>query len=140
MFWELHAVSFTRGDFAFHLTITSNFVQHVYGLNPLGWAVWLLVVSIPWGLLIGRSGPGNGQTVGMRALNIRIVADDGHELSAIRAMGRCIIQGGLWILFAVPGVIDVVWALFDRESRTLHDLICRTHVVRTEPARRTWSP
>lgn len=89
---------------------------------------------------MGRSGAENGQTIGMRRAGVRVVADDGYELTALRAYGPTLVQVALWLLFVIPGMLDALSALVDRENRTWHDLICRTHVVRTTPAARTWSP
>lgn len=144
MFWLGTRVSFSHGHFLLHLTITHTsdgvYRRDVYGLSPIGLILWLLIVSLYWGFLMGRPGGDNGQTIGMRRTGIRVVSDDGHEVTALRAILRFLAQAVLWVVFFLPGLLDSLWPLWEHENRTLHDLLCRTHVVRTGPQTRTWSP
>ena len=32
---------------------------------------------------------------------------------------------------SIPTILDVLWPLWDDENRALHDMIVRTHVLRT---------
>lgn len=141
LFVFLNAVSSTHGHFLLHAFYTqASGEHHEYGLNPPGLAIWVGLISLYWGVLMGRRGRENGQTVGMRRLGIRVVADDGRELTGGRAIIRFVLMVVMWLAFVIPGVIDCLWPLWERESRALHDLICRTHVVQTESLSRTWSP
>lgn len=144
LFALLNMSSFTHGHFLVHASYTevSGFGvdHHVYGLNAFGLIVFVALISLYWGLMMGTQGPDNGQTIGMRRAGIRVVADDGHELSGARACVRFVIMALLWIAFVVPGLLDCLWPLWDRERRALHDLICRTHVVQVDSPRRTWTP
>lgn len=140
LFWLMTLWSVTRGRFLLHFYVDSGMTQHVYGLNPVGLAAWTLIISLQWGLLMGRSGDDNGQTIGMRRAGIRVVADDGYELTGVRAIIRFLVQALFWLVFIVPGLLDALWPLVDRESRTWHDILCRTHVVRAPSPPRTWSP
>ena len=48
----------------------------------------LLVGAVYYALTIGRSGENNGQTIGMQALNIRIVRETGEPMTAATAILR----------------------------------------------------
>lgn len=66
-----------------------------------------------------------GQTLGMRAWRLRLISTDGRPPSWQQAIVRCIaaVAGaglvglGYWMMF------------FDRESRSLQDIVSRTRVV-----------
>ena len=69
---------------------------------------------------------GKGQTVGMRALNIKVVKTDGSQLDLVGAFLRYI---GLFISI-VCFFIGVIWAAFDAQKQGWHDKIAGTYVVR----------
>lgn len=70
----------------------------------------------------------NGQTPGKMAMNLRVVKADGSELSDIDAVIRAV---GYYLSMFVMG-LGYIWALFDNENRTWHDLITGTIVVSTK--------
>jgi uncharacterized RDD family membrane protein YckC len=82
----------------------------------------------------------NGRTVGKRALHIRVVRASESPMTVWIALVREIIGAqlvfGLTIVAIwVPsvwlvGLLDYLWALWDPQYRTLHDLLARTRVVR----------
>ncbi len=70
----------------------------------------------------------DGQTPGKMAMNLRVVKADGSEISDIDAIIRA-------VAYYVSGLfmgIGYIWALFDDEKRTWHDLITGTIVVSTK--------
>ena len=69
---------------------------------------------------------GKGQTVGMRALNIKVIKTDGSQLDLIGAFLRYI---GL-IVSIIPLFLGVIWAAFDAEKQGWHDKIAKTYVVK----------
>ncbi len=69
---------------------------------------------------------GHGQTLGNRALNIRVVKTSGAELTIVDALIRYV---GLLISFAVI-FIGVLWVLFDPSKQGWHDKIASTYVVK----------
>jgi len=69
-----------------------------------------------------------GQTLGMRAWRLRVVRNDGRALRWPQALLRC---GVALISLGVAG-IGFLWALFDAETRTWHDLAAGTLMVRLE--------
>jgi uncharacterized RDD family membrane protein YckC len=72
------------------------------------------------------SAAGKGQTIGSRALNIRVVKTDGSYLDYVGAFLRYI---GFVISCAVF-LIGVIWAAFDAQKQGWHDKIAGTYVVR----------
>ena len=69
---------------------------------------------------------GKGQTIGMRALKIKVVKTDGSQLDLVGAFLRYI---GLVISIAVV-FIGVIWAAFDGQKQGWHDKIAGTYVVK----------
>ena len=69
---------------------------------------------------------GKGQTVGMRALNIKVVKTDGSQLDLVGAFLRYI---GLFISI-LCFFVGVIWAAFDAQKQGWHDKIAGTYVVR----------
>jgi uncharacterized RDD family membrane protein YckC len=69
---------------------------------------------------------GHGQTLGNRALNIRVVKTSGAELTIVDALIRYV---GLIISFAVI-FIGVIWVAFDPSKQGWHDKIASTYVVK----------
>jgi uncharacterized RDD family membrane protein YckC len=72
------------------------------------------------------SAAGRGQTLGSRALNIRVVKTDGSYLDYPGAFLRYI---GFVIACAVF-LIGVIWAAFDAQKQGWHDKIAGTYVVK----------
>ena len=75
---------------------------------------------------MGWSRWANGQTIGMRAFGVRVVAMDGAGVGLGRAVARLV---GLGIA-VVPFFLGVLWILFDAAGRGWHDRIADTVVVR----------
>ena len=69
---------------------------------------------------------GHGQTVGNRALSLRVVKTTGSELTLMDAFLRYI---GL-ILSFVALFIGVIWVAFDANKQGWHDKIAGTYVVK----------
>lgn len=107
-------------------------------------------------LLLGayflRSWVRGGQTLALRAWRLRVVRADGGGIDARRALVRFALAGGalgsglvaaLWLwrhpgsiagwLAIVPAIVDVAWAIGDRDRQFLHDRLSGTRVVRIDP-------
>jgi uncharacterized RDD family membrane protein YckC len=69
---------------------------------------------------------GKGQTIGMRALNIKVVKTDGSYLDLVGAFLRYI---GL-VISCIALFIGVIWAAFDAQKQGWHDKIASTYVVK----------
>jgi len=70
-----------------------------------------------------------GQTLGMRAWRIRLIAADGGPVTWPQACGRFFAG---W-LAALPFGLGYWWALFDSRRRCWHDTLSGTRVVRVPP-------
>jgi uncharacterized RDD family membrane protein YckC len=77
----------------------------------------------------------DGRSIGKRALGIRVVRAD-HTPMSIRTVlvRQTLFQYGVSTVVGVVGFIDVLWPLWDREKRALHDMVAKTRVVRDRPA------
>ncbi|MEA2662032.1 MAG: hypothetical protein QOH08_1604 [Chloroflexota bacterium] len=69
---------------------------------------------------------GHGQTIGNRALSIRVVKTTGAELTLVDAFIRYI---GLILSFLCL-FIGVIWVAFDANKQGWHDKIASTYVVK----------
>ena len=72
------------------------------------------------------SAAGKGQTLGMRALNIKVVKTDGSQLDYVGGFLRYIgLVISIWVF-----LIGVIWAAFDAQKQGWHDKIAGTYVVK----------
>ena len=69
---------------------------------------------------------GHGQTIGNRALSIRVVKTSGSELTLVDAFIRYV---GLILSFLCL-FIGVIWVAFDPNKQGWHDKIASTYVVK----------
>jgi len=67
-----------------------------------------------------------GATPGKMACKLKVVVEDGSQLTYLRALGR---HFGKWLSSMILA-IGFIMAAFDDQKRTLHDRICETRVVR----------
>lgn len=71
-----------------------------------------------------------GQTIGMRAWRLRVVAADGGPLPWSQALLRFAVALPSLLAFG----LGFWWCLVDRDRRGWHDLAARSRLVRTSPA------
>ena len=69
---------------------------------------------------------GKGQTVGMRALNIKVVKTDGSYLDVVGAFLRYV---GM-VISIIPLFLGLIWVAFDAQKQGWHDKIAGTYVVK----------
>ena len=101
---------------------------------------WIVALGIIFGycLLRVRHGEHNGQTPGMQLMGIRVIRVDQQPVSTGTVFGRDLFMQGVIfgalasLFFYVPAVINYLWPLWDRENRTLHDMVASTRVVHVE--------
>ncbi len=72
------------------------------------------------------SAAGKGQTIGSRALNIRVVKTDGSQLDYAGAFLRFV----GWVISGAILLLGFIWAAFDAQKQGWHDKIASTYVVR----------
>jgi len=82
----------------------------------------LLIQFVYFGYFWSKS----GQTIGMKLLNMKVVRQDGEQLTFLRAGLRGSV--GYWISSLVFN-LGFLWAAFDEEKETWHDKIFETWVV-----------
>ena len=95
-------------------------------LAPLGTAAQVVLLAVGFAYFVGLWGT-TGQTLGMRALGLRVVRQDGGALGWGNAVRRFF---GLFAAFLFL-YIGVSWVAFDSRKRGWADLVGDTLVVRT---------
>ena len=77
---------------------------------------------------------GNGQTIGKLVAGIGVVdLKTLEEISATRLMLREFVGRGLVeTLFIIPGIISIFIAFFRNDSRSLHDIMAKTVVIKLD--------
>lgn len=73
----------------------------------------------------------NGQTVGDLLIGVSVRHDDGRAISLVRSA----VRAGIGLLIAPLWIVGLLWMLFDRRRRALHDLIFGTVVPYTSRPR-----
>jgi len=66
-----------------------------------------------------------GQTLGMKLVRIRVIASRGRPPGAVRGLVRVLAL----TVSVLPGGLGWLWAIFDREHRSLHDHVAGTYVI-----------
>jgi uncharacterized RDD family membrane protein YckC len=131
-------VDLTISLFLFFVPVVTGAIIVTLG----GWAIAAGVALIVAGptaailyapLMLARKGEGNGQTLGKRAVNLRVVRADGRPVTFWLGMLRefvvkqffgILVTGGLFWL------VDALWPLFDDQNRAVHDMVTETYVVK----------
>ena len=67
-----------------------------------------------------------GQTLGMRSWKFKVVGTDGAQVSWKTALVRFTVAIISWL----PLGLGYFWVLFDAQSRTWHDIVSKTRLVR----------
>ena len=71
-----------------------------------------------------------GQTLGKKAMRLKVVSRDGSDVSAGQAWGRALGRG-LFEFLSIPGFLfDYLPAFFTVQRTTLHDMMAGTRVIR----------
>lgn len=99
-------------------------------------AIVMATVLVYAPLTMRRTGSRNGQTWGKQLFGIRAVRMSGEPQTFGSAAVRevlvklllfGVVGGALTLL---PPILDVLWPLWDRQGRALHDMLADTRVVR----------
>ena len=99
-------------------------VAHPPGAYRIALRVALLAVSAAYFVVSWSCG---GQTIGMRAWRLRVVAADGGRLPWMRALLRFVVA----IISLLALGLGFVWCLTDQEHRCWHDILSASQVKRT---------
>jgi uncharacterized RDD family membrane protein YckC len=91
---------------------------------------WLLTILLPFVYYTVLHGRPRGQTLGKRALGIRVIGEDFQPIGYGRAFGRFLMSWVMWLACYVPGILDGLWPLWDDKNQALHDKVANSIVVR----------
>jgi len=98
----------------------------------------VVTIGIGWivnWFLMARQGERNGMTLGKQVVGQRVVREDGQPveigLAILREfVVRTLLFGVVGSFFlGIPGLLDVLWPLWDDKNQTLHDKLVSTYVV-----------
>ncbi|HZA59385.1 MAG TPA: RDD family protein [Solirubrobacterales bacterium] len=131
-------VDLTISLFLFFVGVVAGVIIVTLG----GWAIAAGVALIVAGpaaailyapLMLARKGQGNGQTLGKRAVNLRVVRADGQPVTfwlgvlrefVVKQLIGIVLTGGLFWL------VDSLWPLFDDQDHAIHDIVAETDVIK----------
>ena len=86
--------------------------------------------------LLARDGEKNGMTLGKQVVGQRVIKEDGTPVTlGFAALREVVVR---WLLLGIvgsfflgiPGLLDVLWPLWDEKNQTLHDKMVSTYVVK----------
>lgn len=101
----------------------NNSVDVVFGLLGLAGAVWAIVNAV-------RAGR-EGQSYGKRVMGIRLARlSDGQPIGGGLGFLRLFLNWLFWVLCVVPGLLNLLWPLWDSKNQTWCDKIAKSVVVK----------
>jgi uncharacterized RDD family membrane protein YckC len=73
-----------------------------------------------------------GQTLGKMngGIAVRRDGDEESSLGYVRSFLRAAVPPILWLMLLIPGLLDVLWPMWDRKKQTIHDKLVGSVVVR----------
>ena len=90
--------------------------------------ILIIVMAIAYRVVL--EGGARGQTVGKMAMKIRVAdVNTGGPIGYGRAFVRWLVASVLWVLLYIPGIIDVLFPLWDPKRQTIHDKAASSIVV-----------
>ena len=95
--------------------------------RDIGFTFWLLLVCFLYLAACWRHG---GMTVGMRAWHVRIVSQEGENISWF----ACLLRFLTGLLYVGALGLGVFWALLDKNNRGWHDLASGTLLIKYDKA------
>ncbi|MDQ4059091.1 MAG: RDD family protein [Actinomycetota bacterium] len=94
-------------------------------------AITCYFVLIPAYFAFSHGGE-SGATLGKRLLNIRVAdLQDGSRVGVGRAFLRWTVAGLFWTFLYIPGILNLLWPLWDPQRQAWHDKIANSVVVTT---------
>jgi uncharacterized RDD family membrane protein YckC len=92
-------------------------------------AITCYFVLIPAYFAFSHGGE-SGATLGKRLLNIRVAdLQDGSRVGVGRAFLRWTVAGLFWTFLYIPGILNLLWPLWDPQRQAWHDKIANSVVV-----------
>jgi uncharacterized RDD family membrane protein YckC len=78
------------------------------------------------------NGGNDGATLGKRLMRIRLADQyDGNPIGPGRAFLRWVLMGAFWVLLYLPGLLNLLWPLWDPQRQAWHDKLANSVVVTT---------
>jgi uncharacterized RDD family membrane protein YckC len=103
--------------------LTGVVVGILYQISVALYLIGLLGIIAYWVVLVGNA---RGQTVGMMALNIRVVdTATGGPIG----YGRSFLRWLMMLIGAIPLYLGWFWMIWDPQKQTWHDKVANTYVV-----------
>ena len=114
---------------------------------PLTQVLTSIYLMAIWFLFLGWFWTHGGQTVGMKAWRMKLLREDGAEITWIDATYRFVLSNGVFIVILMLVGLEVVsahfslilggtifclsflWTVIDREGRAGHDALSRTQLI-----------
>jgi uncharacterized RDD family membrane protein YckC len=93
------------------------------GMMLVVMVVLVAVVTVYEGLMLSS----RGQTVGKMVTGIKVVSPEGRDISRGQAWGRAVLRQ---IFFSYLALINYLPALMTKQKTAVHDIACKTRVVR----------
>ena len=91
---------------------------------------FLLILAAGVAYRVVLEGGPKGQTVGKMVMKIRVAdAVSGGSIGYGRAAVRWLVASVLWAVFYIPGLIDVLFPLWDPKRQSIHDKAANSIVV-----------
>ncbi len=115
-----------------NLTTTDEFGNRTLNAPAFRHLILGVLIAFAIGILYRTvlEGGARGQTIGKMAMRIAVRdADDGGSIGYARAFGRWLVGYVLWVVAYIPGIIDLLFPLWDPKKQTLHDKAVRSVVV-----------
>ncbi len=97
-----------------------NIVGFISFIGLFGFQIWNFII---------RQGQ-MGQTLGKTQQNLRLVRDDsGQPVGIGMAIARWIVSTLLFLACGIPGLLDLLWPLWDEDNKRLTDKILKLSVI-----------
>ncbi|MGH3416541.1 MAG: RDD family protein [Actinocrinis sp.] len=97
-------------------------VNVAFDVISLAGAIWAIMNAVR----AGRT----GQSYGKRAMGIRLLRfEDGQPIGGGRGFLRLFLNWLFWLLCLIPGVLNLMWPLWDGRKQTWSDKIAKSVVV-----------
>ncbi len=120
-------ISFAVGALVFGLSVfAARGGPFASFLSTLAYLIYLAGATLYYTVCYAEGGQTIGKVTTRTA--VRLDGDEGRSLGYIRALIRAVVPPFFWVLI-VPGLLDVLWPLWDRKHQTLHDKLVGSVVI-----------
>jgi uncharacterized RDD family membrane protein YckC len=90
------------------------------------------LVGVVWAIINAVRAGRDGQSYGKRVMGIRLARlADGQPIGGGLGFLRLFLNWILWVACIVPGVLNLLWPLWDAKNQTWSDKIAKSVVVKT---------